>query len=343
MIIEELIRENIRNMHPYSSARHEYKGEATTLLDANENPFPSPYNRYPDPLQVKLKEKIAGIKSLPVQNIFLGNGSDEAIDLLLRIFCEPGSDNCIICPPTYGMYEVCARVNNIGVKRIALAENFQINTAAVLNAADTFTRIIFICSPNNPTGNTLDRSDIENILRKFKGIVVIDEAYGDYSSQPSYTSSLAEYPNLVVLQTLSKAWGLAGLRLGMAFASQEIIGYLDKIKYPYNISTATQELVLDALQSEQSIELLTRQIVSQRKWLVEQLRTFQFVNNIYPSDANFLLVKFQNAQRVYEHLLTRSIVVRNRTSEPGCENCLRITVGTPEQNEKLIKELKQYN
>jgi histidinol-phosphate aminotransferase len=342
MIIEELIRENIRNMHPYSSARHEYFGDAKIFLDANENPFPSEYHRYPHPLQLKLKESISRIKEVPVPNIFLGNGSDEAIDLLLRVFCEPGKDNAIICPPTYGMYEVCANVNAVRVNRVPLNEKFQLNTEAVLKACDAFTKLIFLCSPNNPTGNSLDRSDIETLLKNFRGIVVIDEAYIDYSRQHSYNSVLADYPNLVVLQTLSKAWGLAGLRLGMAFASPEIIGYLNKIKYPYNINTATQQLAIAALEAEQSIKTWTDQIVEQRKWLEEQLHTFQFVTNTYPSDANFLLVKFQHAQRVYEHLLTRSIVVRNRTNEPGCENCLRITVGTPEQNEKLINELKHY-
>ena len=342
--IEDLVRENIKRMKPYSSARHEFHGNASVLLDANENAFGSPlpenYNRYPDPLQSALKQKIAGIKGIAAENIFLGNGSDEAIDLLIRIFCEPGLDNIIICPPTYGMYEVCAGVNDVRVRKVPLKENLQLDIETVLKLSDSFTKLIFICSPNNPTGNIIGRTDIETVLRNFNGLVIIDEAYIDYSRQHSYINALADYPNLVVLQTLSKAWGLAGLRLGMAFASPKIIGYLSKIKYPYNVNAATQKLAMEALESEQSINVWTKQIVGQRKWLREHLVLLPFVKKIYPSDANFLLVKMEDADAVYNYLASKGVIVRNRSNQPGCENCLRITIGTPDQNDRLLNELK---
>ncbi len=337
MNIERLIRNNIKGLYPYSSARHEFAGAASVFLDANENPFDTGYNRYPDPLQCKLKEKIAGMKKILAANIFLGNGSDEAIDLLIRIFCEPGLDRIMVCPPTYGIYETAAAINDVRIIKIPLDVNFQLDTEAIKNAADDFIKLLFICSPNNPTGNSVKRSDLEIILKNFKGIVIIDEAYIDYSRQTSFINDLPTFPNLVVLQTLSKAWGLAGLRLGMAFASAEIINYLNKIKYPYNINAATQKLVVDALDNEHSINAWTKQIIGQRKWLREHLAALPFVIKVYPSDANFLFVRTDNADIIHSHLLSKGIIVRKR------EGCLRITVGTPTENDKLIKELKNLN
>ncbi|MEO7924005.1 MAG: histidinol-phosphate transaminase [Chitinophagaceae bacterium] len=337
-MISKLVRENIKLMKPYFSARQEFAGEASVYLDANENPFGSPlpeqYNRYPDPLQVKLKEKISSIKRVLAENIFLGNGSDEGIDLLIRIFCNPGSDSIVICPPTYGIYEVCASINDVGVKKVELTAHFQLDIEGIQNAADAFTKLLFICSPNNPSGNSINHSDIEYTLRNFAGIVVIDEAYLQYSSQHSFISELDKYPNLVVLQTLSKAWGLAGLRLGMAFASVEIISYFNKIKYPYNINTATQRLALQALEDEQPVNNWTNQVIGQRKWLRIQLLALPFVKEVYPSDANFILIKVEDADFVYESLIKKGIIVRQR------EGCIRMTVGTPAENDLLIKELK---
>lgn len=345
-MIEKLVRENIKKLKPYSSAKHEFEGAAMVYLDANENPFgsslPVNYNRYPDPLQIKLKEKVSLIKGVPVESIFLGNGSDEAIDLLLRVFCEPGLDNIIICPPTYGIYEVFAMVNDTRIKKVNLSGNFQLDTVEILKAIDEHTKMIFICSPNNPTGNCMNRVDVESILETFSGLVVIDEAYIDYSGQYSYTHYLNKHPGLVVLQTFSKAWGLAGLRLGMAFASPMIIYYLNKVKSPYNINEATQFLVSGALESELLINEWTRQVQAERTRLMEQLATIPIVKKLYPSDANFVLVKFENAENIYKFLLSSGIVVRNRTMESGCDNCLRITVGTPDQNDELLKELKKY-
>jgi histidinol-phosphate aminotransferase len=344
--LELLVRENIKKMRAYSSARHEYTGTAGVFLDANENPFgsplPEPYNRYPDPQQLPLKEKISGIKGVPVPNIFLGNGSDEAIDLLFRVFCEPGKDNVIICPPTYGMYEVCAEMNNVATRKVSLAPGFQLDMDKIAASIDANTKLIFICSPNNPTGNSIDRMDIGVLLNNFDGLVVVDEAYINYSKQASFTRELADYPNLVVLQTLSKAWGLAGLRLGMAFASEAIMAYLDKVKYPYNINTATQQLAISALANISSINNWTKTTVEQREWLAGQLGLLPFVQLVYPSDANFLLVKMDNARTVYQYLAARGIVVRDRSGIEGCEDCLRITVGTPEENKQLSEALKEY-
>ncbi len=332
-MIESLVRENIKALKPYSSARHEYAGTASVFLDANENPFDTGYNRYPDPLQKKLKQIIANQNYIDPAKIFLGNGSDEAIDLLIRIFCEPGNDSVIICPPTYGIYETAAAINNVAVIKNNLDAHFQLGPTAILEQQ---AKILFLCSPNNPTGNSINRRDIETVLAGFKGIVVIDEAYIQYSGQSSFISELKAYPNLVVLQTLSKAWGLAGLRLGIAFASEEIIGYLNKIKYPYNISSATQSLALDALKQVESIQNWTRQIIGQRVWLQEHLAGLPFVIQVYPSDANFVFVRTDQADSIYSHLLSKAIIVRKR------EGCLRITVGTPTENDRLIKELKNY-
>jgi histidinol-phosphate aminotransferase len=345
--VEQLVRENIKKMKPYSSARHEFSGAASVFLDANENAFGSPlpesFNRYPDPLQLQLKEKLSHIKGVPPQNIFLGNGSDEAIDLLFRIFCEPGRDNVLLFPPTYGMYEVCADMNNVKTKKISLTKDFQLDLDAIEQAIDPFTKLIFICSPNNPTGNSINRNDIEIILNNFTGIVVIDEAYINYSRQRSFIPELTEYPNLVVLQTLSKAWGLAGLRLGMAFASQAIIDLMNRVKYPYNINAATQQLALDALNEMDWVNEHIRLTAKEKEKLSNNLSALSFTEIIYPSDANFLLVKMNKARSIYEFLSSRGIIVRDRSNVILCDDCLRITVGTPEENQQLIETLKIFS
>jgi histidinol-phosphate aminotransferase len=344
--LDSLVRENIKKMTAYSSARHEFTGEASVFLDANENAFGSPlpnnFNRYPDPLQMEVKEKLSKIKGVPSQNIFLGNGSDEAIDLFYRIFCEPRRDNVIIFPPTYGMYEVCAEMNDVKVKKVNLTKDYQLDIEAVEQAIDPFTKLIFICSPNNPTGNTINRNDIEVILNNFYGIVVIDEAYINYSKQRSFIAELIEYPNLVVMQTLSKAWGLAGLRLGMAFASQPIIHLMNKVKYPYNINTATQLLALEALDNINWVNDHIATTVVERENLKNELLNLSFTEDVYPSDANFLLAKMKNARNIYEQLCQKGIIVRDRSKVVLCEDSLRITVGTPEENKQLIEELSKY-
>ncbi len=344
--LDNLVRENIKKMTAYSSARHEFSGTANIFLDANENSFGSPlsenYNRYPDPLQLKLKDKISSIKGVPVQNIFLGNGSDEAIDLLFRIFCEPGKDNVLIFPPTYGMYVVCAEMNDVKVKKVSLTENFQLNLEAIEAAIDANTKLIFVCSPNNPTGNSINRNDIEVLLNNFDGIVIIDEAYINYSSQKTFIPELTEYPNLVILQTLSKAWGLAGLRLGMAFAGEPIINYLNKVKYPYNINTATQQLAIEALGNISSVNNWTKTTVEQKDWLKTELLKLPFTQSVYPSDANFILVKMTAARKIYEYLADKGIIVRDRSKIILCDDCLRITIGMPDENKQLIDELKDY-
>ena len=343
---ETLVRENIKQMKAYSSARDEFSGEASIFLDANENSFGSPlpvnYNRYPDPLQAAVKEKIAQIKGVPKKNIFLGNGSDEAIDLLFRIFCEPGLDNVIILPPTYGMYEVCAEMNNVKLKKIPLTSNFQLNLEAIEEAIDAHTKIIFVCSPNNPTGNSINRNDIEVLLNNFDGLVVIDEAYINYAKQKTFISELTEYPNLVIMQTFSKAWGLAGLRLGMAFAGLPIVNYLNKVKYPYNINLSTQQLALEALEGINTVNNWVKVTVEQREWLAEKLALFAFTETIYPSDANFILIKMKGAVAIYNYLAAKGIIVRDRSRVILCDDSLRITVGTPEENQQLINELKAY-
>lgn len=344
--LDNLVRENIKRMTPYSSARHEFSGAATIFLDANENSFGSPlprnYNRYPDPLQLPLKEKISSIKGVPVQNIFLGNGSDEAIDLLFRIFCDPGKANIIIFPPTYGMYEVCAEINNIEVKKVPLTASFQLNMDAIEASVDENTKLIFVCSPNNPTGNSINRSDIEVLLNNFDGIVVIDEAYINYARQKTFIPELTEYPNLVILQTLSKAWGLAGLRLGMAFAGQPLIDYMNKVKYPYNINTATQQLALEALGNISSVNNWTKATVEQKEFLQTELLKLPITQTVYPSDANFILVQLTRAKKIYDYLSAKGIIVRDRSKVILCDDCLRITIGTPEENKQLIEALKQY-
>jgi histidinol-phosphate aminotransferase len=341
-----LLRENIRRLVPYSSARDEFKGEASIFVDANENSLGSPlmkwYNRYPDPLQWAIKEKLSAIKGISPQHIFLGNGSDECIDILYRAFCNPGKDNVIICPPTYGMYEVSAHINDVELRRAQLLDNFQLDLIHLETLVDVHTKIIWLCSPNNPTGNALNRQDIETVLNNFQGMVVIDEAYINFSRHRSFIASLPEYPNLVVMQTLSKAWGLAGLRLGMAFASEAIIEVYNRVKPPYNIGQATQELVVKALDEVGQVNDMIKLIVHLRDELAIRLQKLPLVQKVYESDANFLLVKMANARAVYEYLLQKGIVVRDRSRGTLCEGCLRITVGTEEENAELIKALASF-
>jgi len=344
--INTALRPNIKNLKPYSSARDEFKGEASVYLDANENSFGSPlatyYNRYPDPLQFNLKTKLSHIKGVPPRNIFLGNGSDEAIDILFRSFCNPGIDNVIIVPPTYGMYEVSANINDVKLKRVNLTSDFQLNLEGIAEAIDANTKLIFICSPNNPTGNSINREDIETLLANFNGLIVVDEAYINFSRQKSFIQELTEYANLVVLQTLSKAWGLAGLRIGMAFASEEIIEVFNRVKPPYNINQASQQLAIDALENVTQINNWIKETLTQRDKLVLTLKTFNFVLDIYPSDANFILVKTTDANAIYNFLVGKGIIVRNRNKIELCEGCIRITVGTPLENENLIDGLKMW-
>lgn len=341
--VDSLVRNNIKKMTAYSSARHEFSGNAAIYLDANENSFGSPladnFNRYPDPLQIQVKEKLSQIKGVPSQNIFLGNGSDEAIDLLFRIFCEPGRDNVIIFPPTYGMYEVCAEMNNVKVKKVNLTKEYQLDIEGIERVIDPFTKLIFICSPNNPTGNSINHASIGIILNNFEGIVVIDEAYINYSKQRSFIAELTEYPNLVIMQTLSKAWGLAGLRLGMAFASSPIIELMNKVKYPYNINTATQLLALEALNNIDWVNEHINKTVLEREKLRTQLLNLPDNEVVFPSDANFLLVKMKQARRIYEQLCSKGIIVRDRSKIILCDDCLRITIGTSEENIRLIEGL----
>ena len=344
--INNLLRQNIKNLVPYSSARDEFKGEANIFLDANENSLGSPlthwYNRYPDPLQWKVKEKLSAIKGIPPQHIFLGNGSDECIDILYRAFCNPGKDNVIICPPTYGMYEVSAHINDVEIRKAGLLDDFQLDLVHLENLVDNHTKIIWLCSPNNPTGNALNREDIETVLNNFAGLVVIDEAYINFSRHRSFIPSLQDYPNLVVMQTLSKAWGLAGLRLGMAFASEAIIEIYNRVKPPYNISQATQELVLKALDEVGSVNDMIKWIVQMRGELADALTRLRGVQKVYPSDGNFLLVKVTDAKATYDYLLGQGIVVRDRSRVQQCEGCLRITVGTEKENADLIKNLETF-
>lgn len=342
MSIQHLVRSNIRRLTPYSSARSEYKGRADIFLDANENPFDTGYNRYPDPLQWKVKEKIAELKGVAPEKIFLGNGSDEAIDLLIRIFCEPKEDHIIILSPTYGMYRVSADIADVAVREVPLGTRFQPDVDAVLNAADTHSRLLFLCSPNNPTGNSFSLEAIGRLAGAFPGITVVDEAYIDFSAQPSSLTLLDQYPRLVVMQTFSKAWGLAGIRLGMAFASEEIIGLFNKVKPPYNVNQLTQEAVLKALDNPGRQQQWVQSLLGQRTLLAQYLGGLDFVERIYPSDANFLLVKVREPRRVYDFLAGRGIIVRDRSRVALCEGCLRITIGTPEENEQLFRALLEF-
>lgn len=344
--LDRLLRDNIRKLVPYSSARDEFKGEATVFIDANENSLGSPltkwYNRYPDPHQWTIKEVLAKIKGVAPEHIFLGNGSDECIDLLFRAFCVPGEDNVIINPPTYGMYEVSAHINDIEVRRAVLLDDFQLDLVHLEMLVDEHTKIIWICSPNNPTANSMNRQDIEVILNNFSGLVVIDEAYINFSRHRSFIQELADYPNLVVLQTLSKAWGMAGLRLGMAFASEAIIEVYNKVKPPYNISQAAQELVLKGLEEVGQVNDMIRLLVGLRERLSVELSALPVVLKVYPSDANFLLVKTTDARGIYGWLLAEGIVVRDRSRVELCEGCLRITVGTEQENAALVSAMGRF-
>ncbi|MDB5139881.1 MAG: histidinol-phosphate transaminase [Mucilaginibacter sp.] len=344
--INNILRENIKNLTPYSSARDEYQGEASVFLDANENAYGSPleqqFNRYPDPLQYQVKKRLSEIKGVPPRNIFLGNGSDEAIDILFRSFCNPGVDNVILVPPTYGMYKVSANINDVETRNVPLTAEFQLNMEGIAEAIDKNTKLIFICSPNNPTGNSIDRADVETLLTNFDGLVVVDEAYINFSRQKTFIQELTEYANLVVLQTLSKAWGLAGLRIGMAFASEEIIEVMNKVKPPYNINEASQQLALQALENIEQVNNWIKETLLQRDNLVLGLKDYDFVIDIYPSDANFILVKTTDANGIYNFLVEKGIIVRNRSKVELCEGCLRITVGTPNENKLLLATLQNF-
>jgi len=340
--LNAIIRKNIKDLKPYSSARDEYSGTDAVFLDANENPFNTPYNRYPDPAQMKVKEIVSVLKNVPVKQIFLGNGSDEAIDLLMRAFCEPGKSNIISIDPSYGMYNVCANINDVKFIPVKLNADFSLNSEEILKHVNENTRMIFLCSPNNPTANSFDEEKIFEILGSFHGLVVIDEAYIDFSVKRGFLPSLSKFENLVVLQTFSKAWGLAGIRLGMAFASEAIIGIMNKIKYPYNINMLTQgiaeKMLLNVEQKEEWVGL----ILKERNKLAEQLGKLNFVEHIYPSDANFVLVRVQDPEIIYHYLVRQHVIVRDRSRVTLCEGCLRVTVGSPEENRQLINELKQY-
>lgn len=338
--LKELVRPNVWNLQPYSSARDEFHGEASVFLDANENPWNTPYNRYPDPMQWKLKDRLAELKQVSRDRIFLGNGSDEAIDLVFRVFCEPGKDVVVSITPSYGMYTVSADVNNVECRKVLLNERFDLEADKVLEVADEHTKVIFLCSPNNPSGNTLNRDEIYKILDHYHGIVVVDEAYIDFSASPSFAAELDKYPNLIVLQTLSKAWGAAGIRLGMAFASKEIIALFSRVKYPYNINELTQEKAYEILGNEKSQRIQIAKILSERSRLEEILRESPFSYRVYPSDANFLLVDVGNANGMYESLVSQGVVVRNRHSVQKCQGCLRITIGTPDENDALLNAIQ---
>ena len=340
--IAQLIRPNIKSLKPYSSARDEYSGEEAIFLDANENPFNAPYNRYPDPYQRKLKNRIAEIKGVPADCIFLGNGSDEPIDLSFRAFCEPGIDNVVSIDPTYGMYQVAADINNIETRKVKLSADFDLDVKGLLAAADENSKLLFICSPNNPTANSFKREDIVSIIKKFEGIVILDEAYIDFVPEKSLLQELENYPNLIILQTFSKAWGMAGLRLGMAFASPQIITVFNHIKYPYNINQLTQLKALELLKSEDSKNKWVEVLLRQKEIMAEKLAAYPFVEKIYPSDANYLLFKTTAPKAIYNYLVGQGVIVRDRSSVSLCEGCLRITVGSEEENKALFEGFDGY-
>lgn len=341
--LQDLVRKNIWALKPYSSARDEYKGfTAEVFLDANENPYNAPINRYPDPVQESLKVVLSPIKSVSPEKIFLGNGSDEAIDLVYRIFCNPGKDNVVAIDPTYGMYEVCADINDVEYRKVKLDTHYQLNADKLLDACDENTKLIFLCSPNNPTGNNLLRSEVEKILDKFQGIVVMDEAYSDFSSQRPFRLDLDKYPNIIVLNTFSKAWGCAAIRLGMAFASKEIIDLFNKVKYPYNVNKLTQEKALETLEAMSKIHQRVNMIVEDRQYLMEAFLDLPICKAVYPSDANFFLAKVTEADKIYDYLVRKGIIVRNRSRVTLCDNCLRITIGTRNENTKLLSVLRTY-
>lgn len=341
-MLDKLVRPNIKKLTPYSSARNEFTGSASVFLDANENPFNAPYNRYPDPLQCTVKEKLAALKGVKPENIFLGVGSDEGIDLAYRIFCRPAIDNVVALSPSYGMYEVCADINDIEYRRVQLNDNFEFETADLLAATDENTKIIWICSPNNPTGNAYSLQQIQSVAKAFSGIVIVDEAYIDFSDKGSMISHLENFPNVIVLQTFSKAWGRAGLRLGVAYASPEIIGYYNKVKYPYNVNAITQEMALEALENTTEVDAWVKELLDSRNTLASELSSMQCVKHIFPSDANFLLIRVNNPDGLYSFLCDNGIIVRNRNRVEKCAGCLRITIGTKEENAQLINAIKDY-
>jgi len=341
--IPSLIRKNILSLVPYSSARDEFTGKAAILLDANENPLNPPLNRYPDPRQTILKQRISEIKGIPVSGIFLGNGSDEAIDLLFRVFCEPNRDNALSIWPTYGMYKVCAGINSVEMRDVLLTGRLQIDPEALLSMSDEFSKLLFLCSPNNPTSNSLSRNDMLSLCRRFRGLVVVDEAYIDFSDSGSLLPELGEYPNLVILQTLSKAWGMAGIRLGMAFAHSQVIEAMHKIKYPYNINLLTQQCALQQLEKIEQKNQWVALLIEQRKWLAAEMNRLAIVNDMMPSDANFLMVKFDKPEAVFSFLNQNGIVVRDRSKLPLCQGYLRITVGTPAENQLLVQKLQEFS
>ena len=341
--LEALTRPNIWSLAPYSSARNEYAGrEARVFLDANENPYNQPFNRYPYPLQLELKAAISKVKGIPAENIFLGNGSDEAIDLPYRCFCEPGKDNVVAIEPTYGMYKVCADINNVEYRPVLLDEHYQITAEQLLAATDAHTKLIWLCTPNNPTGNCLKREEVVKVIEGFEGLVIVDEAYSDFSSQKPFRSELAKYPNLIVLNTMSKAWGCAAIRLGMAFASKEIIHIFNKVKYPYNVNLLTQQQALEALKDPYEVDNWVKVLLQERSRMMDAFEILPICEKVYPTDANFFLAKMTDATAIYNYLVDQGIIVRNRHRVQLCQNCLRITIGTKTENSELIAALRQY-
>jgi len=340
--IAALVRKNILELKPYSSARDDYSGSASVFLDANENPYNGPFNRYPDPQQTLLKQRIAGLKGLAMENIFLGNGSDEGIDILFRVLCEPGRDNVITVDPTYGMYAVCAEINGVERRSVLLNSDFSLKPDAVLAAVDEHTKLIFLCSPNNPTSNSLEHESVLKIIDGVNCMVVVDEAYIDFSQGPGFLSLLQEKPNLVLLQTLSKAWGLAGIRLGMLFAHSDLVGYISRVKYPYNINQLTIDAALRGLDDTAHRSLWIKEILEERSSMAMQLESLLFVKEVYPSDANFLLIKVEDPSALYQFLMKKGIIIRDRSSVPLCGGCLRITIGSKEENRALINALKTF-
>lgn len=340
--LSKLVRPNILRLSPYSCARDEFKGRpAHVFLDANESPYNSPFNRYPDPLQETVKARLSDIKGVPAENIFLGNGSDEAIDLVYRIFCNPGVDNVVAIEPTYGMYGVCADINDVEYRRVVLDEGFQLNADKLLTACDDKTKVIWICSPNNPTGNSMDRGEIEKVLDRFDGIVVLDEAYGDFASQRPFRVDISKWQNIIVLNTFSKAWGCAAIRLGMAFASTDIIGLMNKVKYPYNVNELTQQKAIDIMSDLGRVNKWLAAVKSERDHMLPAFQDLPICEKVYPTDSNFFLAKVKNATEIYNYLIERGVVVRNRTKVTLCNNCLRITIGTPQENNELLACLRQ--
>ena len=341
--LERLTRKNIWSLAPYSSARNEYAGrEARVFLDANENPYNQPFNRYPDPLQLELKEALSKVKGVPADCIFLGNGSDEAIDLPYRSFCNPGVDNVVAIEPTYGMYKVCADINDVEYRPVLLDEHYQITADRLLAATDDHTKIIWLCTPNNPTGNSLNREEIIKVIEDFEGLVIVDEAYSDFSSQKTLRSELAKYPNLIVLNTMSKAWGCAAIRLGMAFASPEIIAIFNKVKYPYNVNQLTQQQALEALKDPYEVDNWVKVLLQERSRMMDAFELLPICLKVYPTEANFFLAKMTDATKIYNYLVDQGIIVRNRNRIQLCQNCLRITIGTKTENSELIAALRQY-